>query len=87
MVEKKVVVKNETGLHARPASMFVQTAENYKSNIKVIKGEEEVNAKSIMGVMVLGVNQGSEIIIQAEGEDEQDAIDSLVNLIDNNFGE
>lgn len=87
MVEKKIVVENETGLHARPASVFVQEAENYEAEIKISKGEEEANAKSIMGVMSLGVEQGTEITIQAEGQEAEEAVNNLVELVQDNFGE
>jgi phosphotransferase system HPr (HPr) family protein len=87
MVEQEVTLTNETGLHARPASLFVQTAEDFSSQIKVIRGEEEVNAKSIMGIMSLGVEQKTKFTIRAEGEDEEKAVSTLVDLVENEFGE
>ena len=82
MVEKKVIVQNKTGLHARPAALFVQKASQFSSDINLVKGEKEISAKSIMGVMSLAVGQGTEIIIKAEGDDAQQAIDALVELIE-----
>ncbi|MFW6266554.1 MAG: HPr family phosphocarrier protein [Halanaerobiales bacterium] len=83
MKKAKVVIKNETGLHARPASQFVKKAGEYKSEIKITRDKDEVNAISIMGVMSLGAEKGSEIIIEAEGEDEDTAIAELVNYLEN----
>lgn len=83
MLSKKVVVKNKTGLHARPAALFVQTAGRFLSDITVEKDNKKVNAKSIMGIMALGVSQGEEIIITARGEDEKEAIETLIDLVQN----
>ena len=87
MVKKEVTVLNATGLHARPASMFVQTAGKFKSKIFVIKEGNAINAKSIMGIMAGGISQGTTIEIQTEGDDENDAVDALVQLINDKFGE
>lgn len=87
MVKKEVTVLNATGLHARPASMFVQTAGKFKAKIFVVKEGNAINAKSIMGIMAGGISQGTVIEIQAEGEDEADAVDALVQLINDKFGE
>lgn len=83
MVEKSFEIKNETGLHARPASLFVQKAAKYKSSIKLLKDGKEANAKSIISVLSLGASKGSEIKIMATGEDEQEAVNGLVELLDN----
>lgn len=83
MKSKKVVVRNEVGLHARPASLFVQTANKYLSHIYIELDGKRVNGKSIMGVMSLGIFQGEEITIIAQGEDEVEAIEDLVDLIEN----
>ncbi|MBU5294550.1 HPr family phosphocarrier protein [Anaerosalibacter bizertensis] len=83
MKSKKVVVRNEVGLHARPASLFVQTANKYLSRIYIELDGKRVNGKSIMGVMSLGIFQGEEITIIAQGEDEVEAIEDLVDLIEN----
>lgn len=87
MVIKEVTVLNATGLHARPASMFVQTAGKFKSKIFVIKEGNSINAKSIMGIMAGGISQGITVQIKADGEDEADAVDALVQLINDKFGE
>ncbi|KXS47228.1 phosphocarrier protein HPr [Halanaerobium sp.] len=79
--EKKVTIVNETGLHARPASQFVKKAGKFKSDIKIVFEDKEVNAKSIMGVMSLGIGQGKEITLKADGEDEKKALDSLEDFI------
>ncbi|EOD00859.1 HPr family phosphocarrier protein [Caldisalinibacter kiritimatiensis] len=81
MESRKVIIKNKIGLHARPAALFVQTAGKFLSDIIVEKGEKKVNAKSIMGIMALGVSQGEEITIIAKGEDEKEAIEALVKLL------
>ncbi|SDC29869.1 MULTISPECIES: HPr family phosphocarrier protein [unclassified Candidatus Frackibacter] len=87
MVEREVIVKNETGIHARPASLLVQTANEFEADIKLIKEDEEANAKSIMGVMSLAVSADNQIIIKAEGVEEEEAVEAIVELIESNFGE
>ncbi|MCX7710494.1 MAG: HPr family phosphocarrier protein [Clostridia bacterium] len=87
MVEKTVEVTNPTGLHARPAALFVQTAGKFTSHIWISKDEKKVNAKSIMGLMSLAVSQGTSVTIGAEGEDEQIALRELIDLITSGFGE
>jgi len=87
MVEAKVLIKNKVGLHARPAALFVQTANKFKSTITAIHGDRKANAKSILNVLTLGADQGAELILQAEGEDAQEAIQALIDLIESNFGE
>ncbi len=93
MKETKIVVNNKVGLHARPASVFVQEASKHVSDIKVTcldpetNETREANAKSILGVLTLGVFQGMAITIRAEGEDEEPAVEALVSLVKNNFGE
>ncbi len=81
MAEKKVIVQLETGLHARPAALFVQEANNFSSEIFVIKGNKKVNAKSIMGIMSLAVSRGTEITIVAEGADAEEAVDKLAQMV------
>ena len=81
MVEKKVTVQLETGLHARPAALFVQEANKFASDIFVVKGNKKVNAKSIMGLMSLAVSSGSEVTLIADGSDEQDALDALTAYV------
>lgn len=85
MTQESVVIENETGLHARPASMLVEEAENYEAQVQLIYDDQEINAKSIMGVMSLGINQSEEITIAADGEDEAEAVTGLVNLIESGF--
>lgn len=89
MIKKEIEIKNKLGLHARPAALFVQTSNNYQSEVTVVKvGEdEEVNGKSIMGLMMLAAEQGCKIYIKAVGVDEQLVIRDLEKLISNNFGE
>ncbi len=87
MVSKEVTILNATGLHARPASMFVQTAGKFKSDVNVVKDGNNINAKSIMGIMAAGISQGTVVHIQANGPDEQEAVDTLVQLINDKFGE
>ena len=87
MPEIKLIVTHEVGLHARPASIFVQTASKFSSDIGVSYGETTVNAKSILAVLTLGVNQGAEIIVNAEGDDASEALKALEELVLANFGE
>ncbi|NTW72375.1 MAG: HPr family phosphocarrier protein [Eubacteriaceae bacterium] len=87
MTSKEVIVLNATGLHARPASMFVQEAGKYKSEINVIKDGKKINAKSIMGIMAGGISKGTALVVEADGEDEAAAVDALVALIESKFGE
>lgn len=87
MYTKEITVKNEVGLHARPATYFIQKANEFKCGIWVEKEERRVNAKSLLGVLSLGIMQGTVITLIADGDDEQDAVESLNALIENNFGE
>lgn len=87
MVERTVRVINRTGLHARPAAVFVQTAARFQCRVAVRREGNEVNAKSIIGLLGLGVNQGSTITIRAEGPNEADAVATLVGLVEGGFGE
>ena len=82
MIEKSFTIKNETGLHARPASQFIQKAITYKSSIKVKKDNKEANAKSIISVLSLGAGIGSEIQLVIDGVDEQEAADGLLALLE-----
>ena len=85
MIVDKVIVNNKAGLHAKPASLFVQKANNFKSEIYIKKDATRVNAKSIMGVMILAVQKGDEIQIEANGDDEKKAVEQLKQLIENRF--
>ena len=87
MYAKEVTVKNEVGLHARPATYFIQKANEFKSGIWVEKEERRVNAKSLLGVLSLGIVKGTTITVIADGADETEAVEALAALIDNNFGE
>lgn len=85
--ERVVLIQNKYGLHARPAAEFVKKAHTFDANVWVRKEELEVNGKSIMGMMMLAAEQGSEIVIRAAGSDAQEAVDTLSSLVDTRFGE
>lgn len=85
MFKDQVVLMNETGLHARPASVFVKEASKYKSSITITKDNKEYNAKSIMSVLSMGAIKDDSIIVQAEGDDAEQAVKSLIKLVKNNF--
>lgn len=87
VVSKDLVILNKSGLHARPASKFVQLANEFKSDIFIQKESTKVNAKSIMGVMTLGAGKGTEITLIAEGEDEEKALKALTELVKAKFEE
>lgn len=87
MYLKEVEVKNQVGLHARPATFFIQKANEFKSSVWVEKEERRVNAKSLLGVLSLGIVGGTNIRIIADGVDEQAAVDSLVKLVESAFAE
>jgi len=81
VIKKEIIVKNKQGLHARPAALFVQIANKFDSRITVRRDDEEVNGKSIMGILMLGAEQGSLIIIEAEGQDAEAALNELEKII------
>ncbi len=85
MTEKEVIVRSDAGVHARPAMMFVKEAMKYPCEIFLVKDEVEANGKSIMSVLGLAITSGSRLIIRAAGEREQDAVNTLVSLIENDF--
>ncbi len=87
MCTKNVVVNNQVGLHARPATFFIQKANEYKCSIWVELEERRVNAKSLLGVLSLGVVKGTEITLIANGSDEEAAVEALALLISSDFGE
>ena len=87
MYVKDVTVQNQVGLHARPATFFIQKANEFKSSIWIEKDERRVNAKSLLGVLSLGIVKGSTITLVADGADEQEAIDTLTELINSDFSE
>ena len=87
MYVKDVTVQNQVGLHARPATFFIQKANEFKSSIWVEKEDRRVNAKSLLGVLSLGISKGTEITLIADGQDENDAVDALASLVESEFGE
>ena len=86
-VERSVQIVNEAGIHARPAAEIVKTAARFKAEITIVKDGLDVNAKSIMGVMMLAAECGSTVLLRAEGEDAQAAIDAIAGVIAAGFGE
>jgi phosphotransferase system HPr (HPr) family protein len=80
-----VTVKNETGLHSRPADLFVRTSKLYESAIEVVKGEKKANAKNILKLILLNVCENDEITINADGPDEEEALNDLVTLVESDF--
>ena len=87
MISHNITVNNSVGLHARPATFFVQKANSFKSSIWVEKEDCRVNAKSLLGVLSLGISKGTAITLIADGADEGEAVAALVALIDGEFGE
>ena len=88
MYVKEVLVQNQVGLHARPATFFIQKANEYKSSIWVEKEERRVNAKSLLGVLSLGIVKGTTITLIADGSDEKEAVEALAELVrSGDFGE
>ncbi len=87
MYSKEIMIKNEVGLHARPATFFIQKANEYKASIWIEMGTRKVNAKSLLGVLSLGVQKDMTVLISAEGPDEEEAVAALGNLINSNFNE
>src|SRR3954469_14395305 len=81
MVEKETTVGAQEGLHARPAAQFVKTAKRFTSEIVIVKGDKEANAKSSLKIMTLAARKGDGIVIRAEGDDAEEAVDALVELI------
>ncbi len=87
MVSKEIVVQNQVGLHARPATFFIQKANEYNSSIWISKDERKVNAKSLLGVLSLGITRGTAVTLTADGADEEVALEALDKLISSNFTE
>lgn len=87
VAERTVTIRNKLGLHVRPASLFVEAASKFKSDIYIIKDGERVNGKSIMGVLSLAAGQGSDLTIRAEGEDCEEAVEALSGLVEEGFYE
>ena len=87
MYSKDVMVQNQVGLHARPATFFIQKANEFRSSIWIEKEERRVNAKSLLGILSLGIIGGTQIKIIADGADEQAAVNALVELVESGFSE
>ncbi len=87
MTERSIEIKNKLGLHARAAAKLVHTAARFKADIKIRKADEEVDGKSILGILLLAAGRGSSIIVKADGVDERDALDAIEKLIDAKFDE
>jgi phosphotransferase system HPr (HPr) family protein len=87
VLETRITIAHEAGLQARPAALFVQVANKFTSRIWIAKGDKKVNAKSILGVMSLGVRQGDEITVIVNGDDEENAMSAMQKLIASNFSE
>jgi phosphocarrier protein len=87
MISRNVVITNSSGLHARPATFFIQKANAYKCSLWIEKEDRRVNAKSLLGVLSLGIAKGMTVTLLADGPDEESAIAGLVALIDSEFSE
>ena len=87
MTQRDVTITNNIGLHARPATFFIQKANSFKSSIWIEKDDRKVNAKSLLGVLSMGIAQGMTITLVADGQDENAAIDALVSLVNTGFAE
>lgn len=85
--DAKFFIKNKVGLHARPATVLVQAANKFKSEIKLEKDGNEVSAKSILGVLSLGAEKGTVVVVTANGVDEEEALKTIEELVNNNFGD
>jgi len=87
MIKKTIIIKNKLGMHARPATMIVKIASKFRSDFRIIKGDMEINGKSIMGVMTLAAEYGSELELVADGVDEEYLIREIAELFASKFGE
>ncbi|MBR3903548.1 MAG: HPr family phosphocarrier protein [Akkermansia sp.] len=87
MITKKLTVQNKLGIHARPAAQFVRVASRFQADVSVEKDDEAVDGKSIMGLMMLAVGWGAEIVVTVDGPDEVEALTALEELINSKFGE
>ncbi|HVR42524.1 MAG TPA: HPr family phosphocarrier protein [Thermoanaerobaculia bacterium] len=87
MISREIEIRNKLGLHARAAAKLVHAAARFKSDIKVRKGSDQVDAKSILGILLLAAGQGTKITVTASGEDETEAVESIESLIDSKFDE
>ena len=87
MITETIRIVNRLGLHARAAASFVKLASSFSSDIHLVYGDQRVNGKSIMGIMMLAASKGTEMLIEASGQDEAEAAAALIDLINNRFGE
>jgi phosphocarrier protein HPr len=87
MLEKQLLIRNKVGLHARPASLFVQKAKKFKCSLRLSYDGREADAKSILSVLVMGINEGALVTLRADGEDETLAMQEMSELVESNFGE
>ena len=87
MISRDIVINNASGLHARPATFFIQKANSYSCSIWIEKDDRKVNAKSLLGVLSMGIAKGMSVTLVADGQGENDAINGLVALIDSGFEE
>jgi len=87
MIQRDVTITNNSGLHARPATFFIQKANTYRSSVWVVKDDRKVSAKSLLGVLSIGIAKGMTVTLLADGEDEQAAIDGLIELIETGFND
>ena len=87
MIQREVTITNSTGLHARPATFFIQKANTYRSGVWVVKDDRKVSAKSLLGVLSIGIAKGMTITIVADGDDEEAALKGLVELIESGFND
>lgn len=87
MIRRSIVVSSELGIHARPSSLLAQTASSFRSHLLIIQGDRTVDGKSILGIMSLAAEFGSELILEADGPDEEQVIEAIVRHFDNKFAE
>ncbi len=87
MIEKTILIKNRLGLHARAAVKFVNLANRFASDVRIVKDDSDVDGKSILGILTLAATQGTDITLRLDGEDEAAALQAIVELIDGRFGE
>ena len=87
MIQQELEIVNKLGLHARASAKFTQLAAKYQSNVWLTRNARRINAKSIMGVMMLAAGKGAKVVLEAEGNDEKDCVDALAALINDRFGE
>lgn len=85
MVEKEIIIESDSGVHARPASMLVKLAMNFESDVFFVKDDVEINAKSIMMLLSMGLTKGTKLILRVDGPDEEEAFAQLVELINSDF--